>query len=163
LPWTIDYSELYRAARRIRAFRPDHVLLFRGDVREQMMFRALGIRNIVDLKGPLPILPGTVTNLRPSGVPRWQEYVFHVREWSRTTVHAEPNIAGVERDVSVTPYILLHPGASWRFKQWSAQNVVSLLRWLDSQGYTAKLAAGPNDRAFISAICSAYGEALNVE
>src|SRR5437773_504371 len=31
LPWTIDYQELYRATRSIRAFRPDHVLLFRGD------------------------------------------------------------------------------------------------------------------------------------
>jgi ADP-heptose:LPS heptosyltransferase len=163
LPWTIDYRELYRAAQCIRAFRADHALLFRGDIREQVFLRALGARNIVDLKGPLPILPGISTNPRPSGVPRWQEYVFHVREWSRTEVVADPHIAGVVRDRSAQSYILLHPGASWRYKQWSAPNVVALIRWLEAQSCTVKLVAGPNDHPFIEALCLAYGDALRVE
>src|SRR5205085_10866816 len=117
LPWTIDYGELVRAARSVRAFRPDHVLLFRGDIREQLFFRALGARGIVDLKGSLPVLPGIRTNSRPRAVRRWQEYVFHVREWSRAAVEAQPHIADVQRDVSVPPYVLLHPGAGWEYRQ----------------------------------------------
>lgn len=163
LPWTIDYSELYRAARAIRAFRPDHVLLFRGDIREQTMLRALGLRNIVDLKGPLPILPGLRTNPRPTGVPRWQEYVFHVREWSGASVNAAPVVAAVERDPSVAPYILLHPGASWRYKQWSAGNVAALIRWLDGEGFSVKVVGGPNDKIFVDSIGSEYGDELAVE
>jgi ADP-heptose:LPS heptosyltransferase len=163
LPWTIDYGELYRAAQSIRAFRPDHALLFRGDIREQLFLRMLGLRNIVDLKGPLPILPGISANLRPSGVPRWKEYVFHVREWSRTSVDADPHIAGVQRAQSAPPYVLLHPGASWRYKQWSASHVVALIRWFETQSYAVKLVAGPNDRVFIEALCVAYGSALPVE
>src|SRR3954469_19391167 len=95
LPWTIDYGALRRAARAVRAFRPHHVLLFRGDIREQLFFRALGIRNVVDLRGPLPMLPGTNANLRPNGVPRWQEYVSHIREWSGVAVDAAPIIHGI--------------------------------------------------------------------
>jgi ADP-heptose:LPS heptosyltransferase len=163
LPWTIDYSELYRAARSIRAFRPDHVLLFRGDIREQAMFQALLARNIVDLRGPLPILPGVRTTLRPTGVPRWQEYVFHIQEWTRTSVCAEPTIAGVHRETSVPRYILLNPGASWRYKQWSAKNVVALIRWLEARGYALKIAAGAGDRQFVGAIGAAHGEKLDVK
>jgi ADP-heptose:LPS heptosyltransferase len=163
LPWTIDYAELYRATRSIRAFRPDHVLLFRGDIREQLMFRALGIRSIVDLKGPLPMLPGIPANLRPLGVPRWQEYVFHVREWSSAAVEAEPCVDGVKRDESVPPYVLLHPGASWRYKQWNAKNVAALTRWLIAQVYALKIVAGSNDRPFVETIRAEYGAALSVE
>jgi heptosyltransferase-2 len=163
LPWAIDYAELYRAARAIRAFRPDHVLLFRGDIREQVLFVTLGIGNVVDLRGPLPILPGIRTNLRPTGVPRWQEYVFHVREWSRTSVHAEPYIAGIDRRESFAPYLLLHPGASWRYKQWGANNIVGLLQWLDDRGHTVRIAAGPNDRPFVDALRAAFGTTLRVE
>src|SRR5438874_6254898 len=163
LPWTIDYAELYRAARSIRAFRADHVLLFRGDIREQIFFRALGARHVVDLKGTLPILPGIKTNVRPAGVPRWQEYVFHIREWARASVIAEPNIEGVRRGVRSEAYVLLHPGASWRYKQWSARNVAALIRWLDTQGHTLKIVAGPRDRSFIDSIASTYGGKLSVE
>ena len=163
LPWTIDYAETVGAARRIRAFRADHVLLFRGDIREQLFFRTLGARNIVDLKGRLPVLPGIHTNIRPSGVRRWQEYVFHVREWSGTAVEAQPHIAGVQRDLSATPYILLHPGAGWEYRQWSAQKLAALMRWLDAQGHALKLVGGPNDRPFVDTIRAEYNGPVSIE
>ena len=163
LPWTIDYRELARAASAIRALDADHVLLFRGDIREQLFFRAVGARNIVDLKGTLPILPGIRVNLRPAGVPRWREYVDHVQRWAGVDVPGEPWLAGVERRVPATPYVLIHPGASWRFKQWSALNVAALVRWLGLNGYPVKLVAAPNERRFIEAIRSAHGGPVSVE
>jgi len=162
LPWTIDYKELGRAGRRIRAFRPDEVLLFRGDIREQLFFRAVGAHKIVDLKGTLPTLPGIRLNVRPRGVRRWQEYVFHVREWSGKAVDAQPYIAGVTRDVSVAPYVLLHPGAGWEYRQWSAAKLAALMRWLESQGHVLKIAAGPNEQPFVDAILAEYGSSVTV-
>jgi len=163
LPWTIDYAEVYRAMRAIHAFRPHHVLLFRGDIREQMMFRALGSPNIVDLKGPMPILPGIRTHARPAGVPRWREYVFHVQQWSRTEVRAEPNLDGLEPIPGSDPYLLLHPGASWSFKQWGVNNVVMLIRWLVAHDYRLKIVAGPGDRSFIHELNKACGRELAVD
>jgi ADP-heptose:LPS heptosyltransferase len=162
LPWTIDYSELWRAAREVRAIRPDHVLLFRGDIREQLFFRALGLRQIVDLKGPLPILPGIRTNLRPGAVPRWREYVFQVQQWTGAPAVAEPGIDGIAPNSGAGSYVLLHPGASWRYKQWSAQNVAALIRWLDDRRWPVRVVAGPADREFIEALRTAYGAPLDV-
>ena len=163
LPWTIDFRELTRAARAIREFRADHVLLFRGDIREQLLFRALGLRNIVDLRGPHPVLPGTTMHRRPTGVPRWREYVFHVQQWARSSAAAEPHIAGVVRRSPALPYVLLHPGASWRFKQWSADNVAALLEWLQPHGTPVRLVAGPEDREFVESLRRATGHDLRVE
>ncbi len=164
LPWTINYGELWRAARSIRRFRPDHVLLFRGDIREQLFFRSIGLRRIVDLKGVLPILPGIRTNPRPSGVPRWQEYVSHVREWANVEVYgARPMIPGAHRYIPPKPYVLLHPGASWRYKQWNANNVAALITWLDAHGFELKIVAGVDDRMFVEAIRNACEVELAVE
>lgn len=163
LPWTIDYGALVRAAWTVRSFRPDHVLLFRGDLREQLFFRALGIGDIVDLKGTLPILPGTRTNDRPAGVRRWQEYVFHIREWSGVAVDAQPYIAGIERDPTAAPYILLHPGAGWIYRQWSPQKLGALMRWLEGRGHAVRVVGGPNDGAFVDAIRASYGGDFLVE
>lgn len=163
LPWTIDYRELARAASAVRAFNAEHVLLFRGDIREQLFFRTLGARGVLDLKGALPILPGIRTNLRPAGVPRWREYVHHVREWAGIDVHAEPSIAGVERRAPAMPYVLIHPGASWRYKQWSARNVAALVRWLEMNGHAVKLVVSPNERGFIDAIRAEHGGPLSVD
>lgn len=162
LPWTIDYRELLRAARAVRAFRPDHVLLFRGDIREQVFFRALGLRQIVDLKGRLPVLPGLRVNTRPEGVRRWCEYVYHVQQWTGVSVTAEPAIEGVRGIGGNDPYVLLHPGASWKFKQWSAGNVASLLRWLERHDRTVKVVAGPADGEFIKSLRVEYGAAVDV-
>ena len=162
LPWTIDYGELLRVAREVRAFRPDHVLLFRGDIREQVFFRALGLRQIIDLKGPQPVLAGVRTNMRPQGVPRWREYVYHVQQWTDASVTAEPAVEGVCRTGSNDPYVLLHPGASWRFKQWSAKNAAALVRWLEGRDRAVKIAAGPADRDFVKSLRAEYGAALDV-
>jgi ADP-heptose:LPS heptosyltransferase len=163
LPWTIDYGALRRAVRAVRAFRPHHVLLFRGDIREQLFFRAIGISNIVDLRGPLPMLPRTNANLRPEGVPRWQEYVSHIREWSGAAVEAAPIIHGISREPSTRPYLLLHPGASWRYKQWSATNVAAFIDVLEREGQEIRIVAGAADRAFIDEIGAARGEPLGAE
>lgn len=162
LPWTIDYRELMRAAREIRGFRADHVLLFRGDIREQVFFRALGARDIVDLKGPLPVLPGFCANSRPLGVPRWREFVYHVQRWTDTSVAAEPEIEGVTAVPPREPYVLLHPGASWRYKQWSARNVAALVRWLTARNWIVKIVAGAADRAFIASLRLAHTATLEV-
>jgi ADP-heptose:LPS heptosyltransferase len=163
LPWTIDYRELGRAARSIRAFRPNHVLLFRGDIREQLFFRSLGMSAITDLKGKLPTLPGIRTNRRPAGVPRWREYVFHVERWADTTVQAQPTIADVKRGAQGQPYVLVHPGASWRYKQWSAPRLAELLRWLQQRATTVRVVAGPSDHLFIDELRDACGADLVVE
>jgi len=162
LPWTIDYRELLRVAREVRAFRPEHVLLFRGDIREQVFFTALRLGHIVDLRGPLPVLPGLRTNARPERVPRWREYVYHVQQWTRTSVTAEPAIERIRSNQRQDPYVLLHPGASWKFKQWSASSVASLIHWLDSRGRAVKVVAGPADREFMESLCAEYGATLNV-
>lgn len=162
LPWTIDYGELLRVAREVRAFRPDHVLLFRGDIREELFFRALGLRRIVDLRGALPVLPGLRTNTRPDHVPRWREFVYHIQQWTGTSAAAEPVIEGVGSNPEEDPYVLLHPGASWKFKQWSARNVASLVRWLEGHDRTVKVVAGPADREFVESLSAEYGSKLNV-
>jgi ADP-heptose:LPS heptosyltransferase len=148
--------------REVRAFRPDHVFLTRGDVREQLFFRALGAHQIVDLKGPWPVLPGLHMNMRPPAVPRWREHVYHVQQWTGTSVTAEPCIEGVSAAAASEPYVLLHPGASWKFKQWSAGNVASLLGWLEGQGRLVKVVAGPADREFVESLQAAYKRPLNV-
>jgi ADP-heptose:LPS heptosyltransferase len=88
--------------------------------------------------------------------------VFHIREWSGAAVSAEPHLSGVEREKPAAPYLLLHPGASWRYKQWSAKNVAALIRWLDAHGHTAMVVGGPNDRPFVDAIRAEYGSSLDV-
>ena len=163
LPWSIDYGALRRAARAIRSFRPEHVLLFRGDIREQLFFHAIGISNIVDLRGSLPMLPRINANVRPQGVPRWREYVAHVRTWSRVPVEATPIIHGISRKPSATPYVLLHPGASWRYKQWSAAKVAALIDVLERDGQQVRIVAGPEDRAAILEIEAALGVRREVE
>lgn len=162
LPWTIDYGELARVARELRAYRPDDVLLFRGDIREQLFFRAIGLRGVVDLKGTLPVLPGLRMNRRPANVPRWREYVHHIQQWAAASVGAEPSIEGVQRKESSEPYVLLHPGASWKYKQWNAKHVASLLQWLRDHQRHVKIVAGPADRAFIDELAIAYGAPLSV-
>ena len=163
LPWTIDYRELARGARCIREFRPDHVLLFRGDIREQVFCRALGLRNIVDLAGSLPMLPGIGTHQRPAGVPRWKEYVFHVERWAKSPVRAEPTIHLEEPPPRDECYVLVHPGASWRYKQWSAARLADLISWLEARGAEVRVVAGPADGDIVSALRAARGGALQVE
>jgi ADP-heptose:LPS heptosyltransferase len=162
LPWTIDYGQLGRVARAIRRFRPDHVLLFRGDPREQLFFRAIGARGIVDLRANLPILPGTRTNERPADVPRWREYVFQIQKWSQQDVYAEPVIGGVQRSAAWPPYVLLHPGASWRFKQWNTARLARLIQWLRDGGLTTKIVAGPDDRSIVDALRTESATPLEV-
>ena len=148
LPWTINYRAIARAVRAVRAFRPDHVLLFRGDVREQLFFSLLAPGKVVDLDGPHSWLPGVPKFQRPRDVPRWQEYVAHVRHWSGADVARSPSIAAIRYPGAVGEYVLIHPGASWRFKQWSANKVAALVDRLIDIGCPVRLVAGPEDRVF---------------
>jgi ADP-heptose:LPS heptosyltransferase len=58
---------------------------------------------------------------------------------------------------------LLHPGASWRYKQWKAKNVATLIAWLREHSFALKVVAGPGDRSIINAIREMCGTDLPVE
>jgi ADP-heptose:LPS heptosyltransferase len=154
LPWTIDYRGLGTAWGELRRFAPDVCLLFRGDVREQLLCSSLGRVEIVDFR-KAPWLPWVHTVPVTRGVPRFQEYVELIRAWSGSSVVATPSLAGVaaagERDRS---HVLVHPGASWRFKQWSESKVAAVLRALASRGVAVKLVGGEVDREVIGRICA---------
>ena len=153
LPWTIDYRSLGKAWRDLRRFAPDVCLLFRGDVREQLLCASLGRVEIVDFQ-KAPRLPWVRTVPAIRGVPRFREYVELIRVWSGSAARATPSLAGVtasgERDGS---YVLIHPGASWRFKQWSAAKVAAVIRALAARGIAVKLVGGEVDREVIGRIC----------
>ncbi|HVE80288.1 MAG TPA: glycosyltransferase family 9 protein [Gemmatimonadaceae bacterium] len=149
LPWTIDYAALTRCAAAVRRFRPDHIFLFRGDPREQLFFRSFLGATISDLRGPHPFVPGVRSFRRPAGVPRFKEYVAHIEQWSGVAGAAEPHIAGVSRSIPSGGYALVHPGASWRYKQWSAAKVARLVEWARSSGLPVRIVAGPAERPFV--------------
>jgi ADP-heptose:LPS heptosyltransferase len=88
--------------------------------------------------------------------------VYHVQQWSGTDEDAEPAIDGVDRSPVSTPYILVHPGASWRYKQWSSANMARLVRWLGAEGCQVKVVAGPNERSVVEGICAACEPKLSV-
>lgn len=162
LPWTIDYKALAHVARAVRTFQPDHILLFRGDVREQVFFSALAPGRVTDLDGPHSVMPVIPKFSRPQGVPRWKEYVSHVRQWSGKEVSAKPALANVKRDGANRKYLLIHPGASWRFKQWSAVKIASLVGRLQGIGHDVRVVAGPEDRQIAREIEACIAE-LKVE
>src|SRR2546425_6437721 len=75
LPWTIDYVDLWRVWRRLRRFRADAYLLFRGDIREQIFFSTLGSDEIVDFGSRFIALPWVRRVPRPGPIPRFGEFV----------------------------------------------------------------------------------------
>ncbi|HUK22891.1 MAG TPA: glycosyltransferase family 9 protein [Gemmatimonadales bacterium] len=152
VPWTIDYAALRHAWRDLKRFDPDVCLLFRGDVREQAFCSSVGTE-IVDFP-PTPLgLPWVRTVPRPRGVPRYREYVDLVRSWTGADVDAAPALRGVPSpNGHPRSYVLVHPGASWRFKQWSEGKVVAVIRELIAAGVPVKLVGGDEDRATIHRI-----------
>jgi ADP-heptose:LPS heptosyltransferase len=60
-------------------------------------------------------------------------------------------------------YILIHPGASWRFKQWSAEKMARLVIALNGAGHSVRLVAGPEDRAFADRVSKLIDNALPFE
>jgi ADP-heptose:LPS heptosyltransferase len=162
VPWTIDYGALGNAIASVWRFSPDHVLLFRGDIREQLFFSVIVPGRVSDLDGRNSLLPGVHKYPRPTGVPRWKEYVSHVQQWTGVSSEATPHIEGVSAELSGS-YILVHPGASWRFKQWSAAKVVQLIRRLRQLSYVVRLVAGPDDHRFMDDMASVAGEEFEVE
>jgi ADP-heptose:LPS heptosyltransferase len=162
LPWTINYGTIGAAIARIGRFSPDRVLLFRGDIREQLFFSMIVPGGVSDLEGRHSLLPGVRKYVRPAGVPRWKEYVSHVQQWTGTSSDATPHIEGVSA-VTNGSYILVHPGASWRFKQWSAAKVVRLIRRLRELSYAVRLVAGPEDHRFVEDMAREAGEDFEVE
>lgn len=152
LPWTIDYGEVYRAWRALRAFDADTTLLFRGDPREEAFFRST-CRRVADLRLRFRTLPGVRVFECPPGLHRYQEYVHLVSQWSGTTLTETPQLADVVpyRDAR-GPYVILHPGASWEFKQWSPRKIASLADRLQDAGHRVMVVGGSNDRATIDAI-----------
>lgn len=163
VPWTIDYRALVRVARAVRSFRPDHVLLFRGDAREQLFFSALAPGRVTDLDGPHSWIPGVKKYQRPRNVPRWQEYVSHVQQWTGTEAASPPAIAKVMPARAPREYILIHPGASWRFKRWSSANVARLVTWLRELGHRVRLVAGPEDRVLAESLSTLLEHSVEFE
>jgi len=153
LPWTIDYRALVTAWRRLRAFAPTVCLLFRADVREQLFFSSLGTARIVDFGNGLT-LPWVRAVARPSKVPRFREYVHLVNAWAQADVNAEPSIRGCASGPPVRDrsYVVVHPGASWRFKQWSEEKLAAIIRDLGLAGVPVILVGGEVDRAIIDRI-----------
>ena len=163
LPWTIDYVAAARALYAVRAFRPDHVLLFRGDIREQTFLSSVAPGRVSDLDGPHSLLPGVRKYRRPASVPRWKEYVSHVAQWSDRVVQAEPTLGRVLAAPVERPYVVLHPGSSWRFKQWSADKMARLYRALQRSDIDVRIVAGAADRDFIRSLMMALGEDVPVD
>ena len=152
LPWTIDWGSVLRFARQVWSFNPDHVILFRGDIREQLVFRLTTRGRVSDLRAGGPKLPGIAYTARPTGVRRFQEYVYHVQQVTGTAVAAAPAIGGVIRDEPDPARVVLHPGASWRFKQWAPQQWAKLAVALQARGLRPVLVGGPGDAPLIEAI-----------
>lgn len=163
LPWTIDYVAAAKALRAVRSFRPDHVLLFRGDIREQTFLSSVAPGRVSDLDGPHSLLPGVRKYRRPASVPRWKEYVSHVVQWTGKVVQAEPTLPDVLATPADRPYVVLHPGSSWRFKQWSADKMARLYRALQLSDVDVRIVAGAPDRVFVRSLMMALGEDVSVE
>jgi ADP-heptose:LPS heptosyltransferase len=154
LPWTINYGELLRVRREIRRFDADTCLLFRGDVREQWFLRSAGVRRLVDFAGVRPFPPGLTRVPRPGHVPRYKEYVHLVRAWSGCEVDARPRLDGVTppapRPHGDSPrHALVNPGASWRYKQWSAGKFAGLIEALRRAGRPVRMVGTPADEPFM--------------
>jgi ADP-heptose:LPS heptosyltransferase len=160
LPWTIDYAAVARAWRALRQFRADVYLLFRGDIREQLFFSAIGAGQVVDLRWRLT-LPGIATVPRTTGVPRHVEYVQAISAWANTDSHALPALAGVPAPIRRST-VVIHPGASWRYKQWRAENVAALDAALSAAGVDTLFVATDEDRPFLRAVEAARGRPLAV-
>jgi ADP-heptose:LPS heptosyltransferase len=156
VPWTIDYGALYRCAKMVRAFRPDACLLFRGDPREQAFFMSIGVPALSDVRRYRIIVPGVRYASPLTGVPRYREYLHQVAQWSGRPADAMPGIDGVtvptEREG-----VLIHPGASWRYKQWSAQHVAALASAVIDRGVAVTLVGSEEDRPFIESVQQACG------
>lgn len=153
LPWTIDYGAIRQVRRAIDDFSPDYCLLFRGDVREQLFLWPLRSGKIVDFPGRFGFLPSVVRIDRPKAGPRFKEYVHLVQTWSNTTASAEPQIAGDHVDTMRSgSFILVHPGASWRFKQWSENYFATVIRSLTEKQIEVRLIGSTGDSSVIKAI-----------
>jgi ADP-heptose:LPS heptosyltransferase len=166
LPWTIDYGAIIHAWRRLRAFRADSYLLFRGDPREQLFFASVGHGEVVDARRRHPIVPGTRLLPAPAGGHRYVEYVRHVQQWAGTTVAATPHIANVRAASEPHPYVVLHPGAGWVFRHWKAGKLATLADTLTARLRAAAadliLVAGPMERPLLDAIQHAASAPLDV-
>jgi ADP-heptose:LPS heptosyltransferase len=166
LPWTIDYGAIVRAWRRLRDFRADTYLLFRGDPREQLLFASVGHGSVVDGRRRHPILPGTQLLPAPVGGHRYLEYVRHVQQWAGTEIAVTPHLANVRVAVEPRPYVLLHPGAGWVFRHWKADKMATLadaLTWiLQPVGSALIVIGGPTERPLLEAIGRAATAPLDV-
>jgi len=156
LPWTIDYGAVRRAWRALRAFRAHTHLLFRGDIREQLFCLSLRTGVVVDRTGG-PTRSAWGVRALPTAVhvPRYSEYVQQIRLWSGQAVDTKPTLLGVNRTVAVgRPGVIVHPGASWKYKQWSAAKTASLLDILQTQRIPVLLVGGQPDRDFVGQVQS---------
>ena len=162
LPWTIDYAAVAHAWSALRRFRADLYLLFRGDAREQLFFSSVGSGRVVDLHWRLS-LPGVATVPKVTGVPRFVEYVRAVSAWSGTASDAMPHVAGIAQERTAgRGTVVIHPGASWQYKQWPAANVAALDASLTAAGVDTLFVATDADRPFLHAVESARGRTLPV-
>jgi len=153
LPWTIDHSDVWRVRRQLNDFSADSYVLFRGDVREHVFFSTLRRAKVVDYAGRFNLFPWVQTMPRPRQVPRFREYVHLVKAWTTLNVSAEPCLAGIPvSDTKTRSFVLIHPGASWRFKQWREDNFVELIRRLMSVGVPVKLVGSADDAPLIRRI-----------
>ena len=160
LPWTIDYGALARVRRALRRFAPQTYLLFRGDVREQLFFSGVYGAPMVDFRNPLR-LPWVQQVSRPSRVPRYQEHLALVGAWTGSAVVREPMLAGVPAHDRSGSYVLIHPGGSWRFKQWSADKLAAVIRALQAARVPVKLIGGEVDRPMIARIQDRLSERVD--
>jgi ADP-heptose:LPS heptosyltransferase len=156
LPWTIDYGALARAWRSLREFRAHTYLLFRGDIREQLFCLSLRTGVVVDRTGgPTRSAPGVRVFPTAVNVPRYREYVQQVRLWSGAAIDTQPILGGVDRkDAIKGPGVIVHPGASWKYKQWSAAKTASLLDILQERAIPTVLVGGETDRDFMAEVQS---------
>jgi ADP-heptose:LPS heptosyltransferase len=159
LPWTIDVGTLQGCARAVRAFRPDACLLFRGDPREAAFFGSIGAGAISDVRRYRVGVPGVRYVPALNGVPRYREYLSHVAHWTGQSIDVTPQLDGVALPATDADRhgVLLHPGASWRYKQWSVDNMAALASALIDRGQTVTLVGTADDRPFIEAVQRACG------
>ncbi len=160
LPWTIDYRALARTWGALREFRAETYLLFRGDPREQLLFSSVGGAEVVDVRRHR-ILPRARV-LPPLGhVHRFREYVYHVQQWSGTSIAAVPHIAGVEPAAEPVPFVLLHPGAASEFRRWHAPKSAALAKALTDSlrplGMRLIVVGGPAERALLTTMREVAG------
>ena len=151
LPWTIDYGHVVGTWRRLRAFRADTYLLFRGDPREQAFFASVGGGEVVDARYQQRIFPGTRLLSRLTGVRRYREYLHHVTQWAGADVTAFPHIAAVPTPIE-TDHVLVHPGASWALRQWPPERTATLIDVLADAGHKVYLVGGPGEQPLIQQI-----------